>query len=161
MDRIRWYMNEEREEAVSLVKPDTIIGLSENEVRKAFIRSTFAKRIGTWEIPMIVYYLRSQAKDFRGDDASSLENIEPVNLTRLADIYDALASRIEVLTNTTRNTAEAHWEGLAHGVFQCSSCRNSISVGTPFIDEETAQRWLSMYRYCPHCGAKMGKEQNK
>lgn len=88
---------------MSLVKPDTIIGLSENEVRKAFIRPTFAERIGTWEIPTIVNYLRSQAKDFRGNDASSLENIEPMNLTRLADIYDALASRIEELTNTKKD----------------------------------------------------------
>lgn len=145
---------------MSLVKPDTIIGLSENEVRKAFSQPTFAERIGIWEIPTIVNYLRSQAKAFRGDDASSVENIEPVNLTRLADVYDALASRIEVLTNTTRNTEQAHWEGLAHGVFLCSSCRNSISVVSPFIDEEAAQRWLSMYHYCPHCGAKMGKEQD-
>lgn len=88
---------------MSIVKPDTIIGLSENEVRKAFIRPTFAECIGTWEIPTIVNYLRSQAKDFRGNDASSLENIEPVNLTRLADIYDALASRIEELTNTKKD----------------------------------------------------------
>ena len=144
---------------MSLIKPDTIIGLPENEVRKAFSQPTFAELVGTWELPTIVHFLRSQANNFRGNDASSVENIEPVNLTRLADIYDALASRIEVLTNTTRNTAEAHWEGLAHGVFQCSSCRNCISVVSPFIDEEAAQRWLSMYRYCPHCGAKM--ERNK
>lgn len=81
---------------------------------------------------------------------------------RLSAMSEELAEmEYRIRTAIARNTAEAHWEGLAHGVFQCSSCRNSISVGTPFIDEETAQRWLSMYRYCPHCGAKMGKEQNK
>ena len=88
---------------MSLIKPDTIIGLSENEVRKAFRQPTFAECIGVWEIPTIVNYLRIQAKDFRGDDDSSLENIEPVNLTRLADLYDALASRIEELSNTKKD----------------------------------------------------------
>ena len=88
---------------MSLIKPDTIIGLSENEVRKAFRQPTFAELVGTWELPTIVHFLRSQANNFRGDDASSLENIEPVNLTRLADIYDALASRIEELTNTKKD----------------------------------------------------------
>lgn len=88
---------------MSLIKPDTIIGLSENEVHKAFRQPTFAECIGVWEIPTIVNYLRTQANVYRGDDASSLENIEPVNLTRLADIYDALASRIEELTNTKKD----------------------------------------------------------
>ena len=88
---------------MSLIKPDTIIGLPENEVRKAFRQPTLTECIGVWEIPTIVNYLRTQAKGFRGDDASSLENIEPVNLTRLADIYDALASRIEELTNTKKD----------------------------------------------------------
>lgn len=78
---------------------------------------------------------------------------------RLSAMSEELAEmEYRIRTAIARNTAEAHWEGLAHGVFQCSSCRNCISVVSPFIDEESTQRWLSMYRYCPHCGAKMGKD---
>lgn len=78
---------------------------------------------------------------------------------KLSAMSEELAEmEYRIRTAIARNTAEAHWEKLANGVFQCSSCRNSISVGSPFVDEESAQRWLSMYRYCPHCGAKMGKD---
>lgn len=80
-----------------------------------------------------------------------------------SDKLSAMAAELaemeyRIRTALARNTAEAHWEGIAHGVFECSSCHNSISVVSPFIDEEAAQRWLSMYRYCPHCGSKMGKD---
>lgn len=79
---------------------------------------------------------------------------------RLSAMSEELAEmEYRIRTAIARNTAEAHWEGLAHGVFQCSSCRNCISVVSPFVDEEAAQRWLSMYRYCPHCGAKMERSE--
>ena len=70
------------------------------------------------------------------------------------DIKDLSGSLKE---DTDRNTEQSHWNELAPGIFECSSCRISI-VGRR--GREAKKRWLSIYRYCPHCGAKMERKEN-
>ena len=50
---------------------------------------------------------------------------------------------------------ELHWYDYNYG-FVCSHCKESF-----FTNELSDEEFLQMMKYCPHCGAKMGCDNDR
>ena len=65
------------------------------ELKDAATRPSIGERMRSAELPDIAFFLRQEAQTFRRDTSPNIRNLQPIDCDDLAEIFDALAERIE------------------------------------------------------------------
>ena len=87
------------------LRPDIYLTDEQKErMRSELHPPTLAERIKTlWEIPTIINFLKIQASELRRTTSPHCRNIQPVDVDQLADVFEALGSRLEETTPHCEN----------------------------------------------------------
>lgn len=87
------------------LRPDIYLTDEQKEMMRAQLQHpTFAEQIKTWGIPSIICFLRCQASDFRRTYSPHCRNIQPVDLDKLAEVFESLGDRLMEIISPKEET---------------------------------------------------------
>lgn len=68
--------------------------------QEAFKKPSLSEWMRNARLLDIAWFLKSQASDFKRDSHPSVRNIQPLDCDQLAELFEAIAERIEELSPT-------------------------------------------------------------
>lgn len=108
---------------------------------RAAKRPTIGDRIRSAELPDIAFFLRQEAHSFRRDAAPHVRNLKPIDCDDLAELFDALAERIERYASTSPAMDRA-MPGIP-----------MVRVLDPDTGKEIVRGWYAAYPETTYCCA--------
>lgn len=80
------------------LRPDIYLTDEQKNAMRAALRPpSFADQLKMCSVDVLIVFLRSQAMQMKSESSLLCENIQPVNIDRLAEVFDVIAYRLETI----------------------------------------------------------------
>ena len=80
------------------LRPDIYLTDEQKNAMRAALRPpSFADQLKMRSVDELIVFLRSQAMQMKSESSLLCENIQPVNIDRLAEVFDVIAYRLETI----------------------------------------------------------------
>ncbi len=80
------------------LRPDIYLTDEQKNAMRAALRPpSFADQLKMLSVDELIVFLRNQAIQMRSESSLYCENIQPVDMDRLAEVFDVIAYRLETI----------------------------------------------------------------
>ena len=80
------------------LRPDIYLTDEQKNAMRAALRPpSFVDQLKMRSVDELIVFLRSQAMQMKSESSLLCENIQPVNIDRLAEVFDVIAYRLETI----------------------------------------------------------------
>lgn len=80
------------------LRPDIYLTDEQKNAMRAALRPpSFADQLKMRSVDELIVFLRSQAMQMKSESSPHCKNIQPVNIDRLAEVFDVIAYRLETI----------------------------------------------------------------
>ena len=80
------------------LRPDIYLTDEQKNAMRAALRPpSLADQLKMRSVDELIVFLRSQAMQMKSESSLLCENIQPVNIDRLAEVFDVIAYRLETI----------------------------------------------------------------